>query len=583
MNKTVDSVRRPASRIARRFDFLNRPKGPVLLVSENCARRPRQPNRTVTDPAFKIGNHGVRKLLVRRHLEIFVAVAERADQNALFRIAGNQRGQSLNVLLIPFYTIYLGPQDFGVLALLTISGTLVLRTVETPVGNALQRFYFRPDYHDRRDVLLFNLSLFVGVNVLAVLLLYRCAGAAIAHLMFRDAALAATVRLHGFVVAFSITTSLTGVFMLLLERARIYTWASLLNVVVTGVVSVGLLAGTRLGVAGVVLGQAAGLLLQTLMCLPSLSQHARRRLDWNVLREPLRFGYATLLSGYSNILIIAGDRYMLGFLRTVTEVGLYSFACNIGNMVTLAIGTPVISGVWPTIRRMEARPDEQRAFVRQVTTFVCVAGVALAVGLSIFATELIRLLASRPEFVAAAAVVPLLAFSQALQGLAAFTEAGITLGNKPAYCSGTALAGAIANLSLGFLLIPWFGILGAGWATLASFVLWNALNLHYSTRFYQLRFDVARLVHSLLLGALLVVAAELLPSDMSPLLLWPLKACLAAGYPLLLMATGFLRPDEWDVLKSLIRRGRHSANRSTRSEPAHSLSTRRPALTTVED
>ncbi len=210
-------------------------------------------------------------------------------------------------------------------------------------------------------------------------------------------------------------------------------------------------------------------------------------------------------------------------------------------MVTLAIGTPVISGVWPTIRRMEERPDEQRAFVRQVTTFVCVAGVALAVGLSIFAQELIRLLASRPEFVAAAAVVPLLAFSQALQGLAAFTEAGITLGNKPAYCSGTAFAAAAVNLGLGFLLIPRFGILGAGWATLVSFVVWNGLNLYFSTKFYRLQFDVRRLLHSLLLGSLLVAAASFFPASLSPLILWPLKGLLAAAYPVLLVATGFLR------------------------------------------
>ena len=168
--------------------------------------------------------------------------------------------------------------------------------------------------------------------------------------------------------------------MLLVERSRVYNAASVFSVVVTGIVSFCLLRFGRLGVAAVVIGQAAGLLFQTLVCLPLLVRHCRRRFDSTVLREPLRFGYATLLSGYSNILIIAGDRYMLGLLRTVTEVGLYSFACNIGNMVTLAIGTPVISGVWPTIRRMEVSPDAQRAFVRQVTTYVCAAGAGLPSG-----------------------------------------------------------------------------------------------------------------------------------------------------------------------------------------------------------
>jgi O-antigen/teichoic acid export membrane protein len=461
--------------------------------------------------------------------------------------------QALNVLLIPLYTIYLDPTDFGVLALLTISGTIVLRTVETPVGNALQRFYFRPDYKERRDVLLFNLMVFAGANVLCVLLLYRLAGDVIARLLFGESSLSAAVRLHGFVVAFSITTSLTGIFIMLVERSRLYTIASILNVVVTGVVSVSLLHFAHLGVVAAVLGQAAGLFTQTVLCLPVLTRSMKSAISWRVLREPLRFGYATLLSGYSNILIIAGDRYVLGFLRTVREVGLYSFGCNIGNIVTLAIGTPVISGVWPTIRRMEEHPYAQRAFVRQVTTFVCVAGVGLAVGLSIFAGELIRLLSSRPEFVAAAVVVPLLTFSQALQGLAAFTEAGITLGNKPAYCSATALAAALVNLALGFLLIPQFGILGAGWATLASFLVWNGLNLHFSAKFYAVQFDLRRLLHSLVVGAALVAAAHMLPAGISVFVSLPLKAALAAGYPLLLAATGFLRPDEWTFVLRAVR------------------------------
>jgi len=99
-------------------------------------------------------------------------------------------------------------------------------------------------------------------------------------------------------------------------------------------------------------------------------------------------------------------------------------------------------------------------------------------------------------------------------------------------------------------LIPRFGILGAGWATLASFLIWNALNLYFSTKFYALRFDLPRLLHSLTLGAALVAIAQFLPADMSPFVAWPLKGALAAAYPLLLVATGFLRSDEWRVVTS---------------------------------
>jgi O-antigen/teichoic acid export membrane protein len=353
------------------------------------------------------------------------------------------------------------------------------------------------------------------------------------------------------------------VFVLLLERARVFNVASLLGVVATGIVSIALLIFTQLGVNAVIIGQASGLLFQTLLCLPVLRGHVRPVLSWAVLREPLRFGYTALPSGYSNILIIAGDRYVLQILRTTYEVGLYSFACNIGNLVTLAIGTPVIGGVWPTIRRMEASPDRQRTFLRQMTTFVCAASVAMVVFLSVFSGEAIRVLAwGKPEFAAAAVVVPLLAFSQALQGLAAFTEAGISLGNRPAYISGIAISCAAANIGLNLLLVPRFGLLGAGWATLTSFVLWNALHVYFSRRFYRIAFDVRRFAHAGLAGALLIVVSRAIPADLNPLIACPLKALLVLAYPALLLVTGFFTPDEWQRFGSFMRGARQGGFKS---------------------
>jgi O-antigen/teichoic acid export membrane protein len=128
----------------------------------------------------------------------------------------------------------------------------------------------------------------------------------------------------------------------------------------------------------------------------------------------------------------------------------------------------------------------------------------------------------------------------------------------------------LVNLALGFLLIPRFGILGAGWATLASFVVWNGLNLYFSTKFYALQFDVQRLLHAVVVGASLVALALVLPVDMSSIVSLPLKAAIAGTYPLVLLATGFLRPQE----RAFLFRAWHARA----SAPA----TRRSPLTTAE-
>ena len=200
--------------------------------------------------------------------------------------------QALNFLLFAVWAHYLSPSDFGVLALLVISGTLVVRSVETPVGYALQRFYFRPDYVDRRDALVFNLMLVVIANALAVLLLYYLAGGLVARWLLQDGDLAATVRLHGLWVVFSITTSLSGVFVLLLERARVFNIASLLGVVATGIVSIALLTFTQLGVKAVIIGQASGLSLSNAV-LPARAPRSRAAASRTGLCFANRCGSAT--------------------------------------------------------------------------------------------------------------------------------------------------------------------------------------------------------------------------------------------------------------------------------------------------
>jgi O-antigen/teichoic acid export membrane protein len=115
-----------------------------------------------------------------------------------------------------------------------------------------------------------------------------------------------------------------------------------------------------------------------------------------------------------------------------------------------------------------------------------------------------------------------------------------------------AAASAAVNVGLNFCLVPSLGVEGAAWATLLSYVVWNVLNVHYSRRFYGLRFELGRVTHACLIGSLLAGATLALPAHLGPWVLWPVKTGLALSYPPLLVATGFLRPDELDALRRAV-------------------------------
>ena len=102
--------------------------------------------------------------------------------------------------------------------------------------------------------------------------------------------------------------------------------------------------------------------------------------------------------------------------------------------------------------------------------------------------------------------------------------------------------GALVNIGLNFILIPYWGILGAAYATLISFLVLNGIRIYYSAKFYDLHFEMSRLIHITLAGvalftlSLFIAYTGSLATDLS------LKFIILLFFPLVIFMTGFFKP-----------------------------------------
>ena len=469
---------------------------------------------------------------------------------------GNVARPVLAFFLIPLYTIYLVPADYGILAILAIAGAVVMRTIDTPFASALHRFYYHPDYAEQKGALLFNLGLVVLAKVTVVALLFLLLAPTVSAWLFGSTQYVAVVRLYSAILWLAPLSGLLAALVLMLERAWLYNILTLLNVVITVAVTVAMLVFLEWGVMGVVIGQIAGHLFMTAATVPILWKIIQPRWSFALVRAPLRFGYSTLPAGVSNVAVQTGDQYVLSIMVSMHQLGLFAFGSYIASVLPMLFGAPLTNGILPTIRQLEHDRERQRAFARQATTFLCVAGVFLALGISLYARDIIWLLASQAAFWPAWTVVPIIAFSHILHTLAGFTQTGICLGNRPGYVSAVVVIVALLNLGLNFVLIPLLGIHGAALATLVSFLVWNLLNVHFSARFYEMRFDLRRAGHAFLCGGGVLAVGLLLPTGMAWWLSLLLKGSILMGYPGLLLATGFFQRPEREWLIRLLQRAR---------------------------
>ena len=171
-------------------------------------------------------------------------------------------------------------------------------------------------------------------------------------------------------------------------------------------------------------------------------------------------------------------------------------------------------------------------------------------------------IAMKEEFWESWVIVPLITFSYLQHGLGNFLGLGIGLMKKSYHLSGLVLISAIVNIGLNFLFVPRWGLLGAAFATMISYAVWNCLKAYYSAEFYGVRFEMWRLLHITGTGfglyglSLLVADNGSLASNIS------IKFLLLLSYPAILFLTGFFYDNEQTYLLRLLSRLRQTRSHS---------------------
>jgi O-antigen/teichoic acid export membrane protein len=466
-------------------------------------------------------------------------------------IGGTVLQKAASFFLIPLYTSYLYPRDFGIIALMAITVELINKATLTPIMTGLNRFYYHPTYIDKNRTLVFNLFLLLIIVSCILGIVYWFLTDWLCSLLFHSSELIDVVRAYNLVVIFSPLSSSLLTLCSLKEKAKLHTFLSLGQTIVSFSVIIYLLAFKELGVLSVVYGNVSGSVFVILASSHMLWKNIEVKLSFSILREPLKFGYPMLPSGYSNLLIQSGDRYVLLILGTVSGVGLYSFGYTIAGIIQLLLTIPLTHAFSPTIRRLESNPEEQKSFINKSATYSYLVGMLLILALSLFSKELIILLAQNKDFWPSWVIVPIISFSYLQHALGGFLGWGMGMTNKAYHISMILIISAFINLSLNFLFIPQWNILGAAFATLISYIVWNGLKLYYSAKFYDLHFDLRRLAHITVVGGGLYLIASIIVNTRSVPLNLGIKSLILLSYPFVFIATGFFKDNELDYIRQL--------------------------------
>ena len=435
------------------------------------------------------------------------------------------------VFLLPVYTAYLTPADYGaaeVMLAAVIAASIVIRL---GVIEAILRFYYQARENKEHVVSTGFSSLLWTSTVAALIGLALAEPISEALLEESDPGLARTAILGLWVLTmweYALTL------LRLDERARAYFTITIVNVLVTIPVTVWLVAVEDLGAEGILLGSFG---TGAVFCVWLLFRE-RRRLglvpDRALLRRMLRFGLPTMPAELTLYSLNFIDRILIVRLAGLAEAGLYALAIKFAQGINvLARGFQLAFP--PLAYSIEDDDEARRAYSLIFTWFAaaCAFGVA---GLWLLSRQIVDLLAA-PEFFEAHEAIGLLATGVALYALylvmvVILGRTGRTERSFPA-----TVAGMIVNVVLNLVLIPPLGIVGAGIALAGSYLVVVVLMYLFTHRLFPVPYEWGRLALLVAVTAALVAGGELLlPKD--GIEAWVTRTAAWLAMPLVLWAVG---------------------------------------------
>jgi O-antigen/teichoic acid export membrane protein len=332
------------------------------------------------------------------------------------------------------------------------------------------------------------------------------------------------------------------------QRSVAFSIATLLNIGITVPLTVILVVVYKEGPLGIIVGNLSGTLVVFIALLGYRREQLGLQFDRRLLHTLNRFGIPLMAAALAMWVTNFGDRFMLTKLLhgsyALHQLGQYSVAYKISSAMVLLFTAFQVA--WPAFAySIEDENEAKRAYSYVLTYLMFIAAWA-AVGLSLFAPWIVRLLARQPGYWPAAEAVPALAYASVF--FAGFIVVTIATGRarQTKFNWIAATAAAILNFTLNLWLIPAYGMLGAAYATLAAYILLMVLRTWNAQRVYPVRYQWRRVVVLLLVAGVLTGIGKGMPHSLA------LAFVLTAAYPLVLAPLGFYLPDERKRLRRLL-------------------------------
>lgn len=430
-----------------------------------------------------------------------------AKHSSIYAI-GNISRQLVGFLMLPVYTRYLSPADYGVIGLLMFSISLIELFFGARMGQALPKFYYQEKAPEQKQLVISSaLLLTVGISIIPTALLIIASDTTSA-LLFDNQQFSLIVGLFAILILTHALESYSLVYIRIQQRPWLFISINLAKLTMQLSMNIYLVVYQEMGILGVAISNVSSSIVFAVILGTFTLYKTGLGFQSKTAISMLSFCWPLWIAGIAALYIGSSNRYFIKYFGDLEGVGLYELAAKFGTILTLLIWQP-FAQYWQT-ERFDLYNHENPIPIYQATfKFISLLLLLAASGISLLAGPVIQIMADS-AFHRAYLAVPFLAFGAVFSALVNFSNFSFLVKDQTKWISkNNYLTAAIVTIFYIFL-IPQFGFVGAAIGLMLAQITQFLIVYFSAKKLYDMQLSLTFLISiATSAGAIVAVAITL--------------------------------------------------------------------------
>ncbi len=376
----------------------------------------------------------------------------------------------ISFILLPVYTHYLSPSDYGILSYTNSVVTFLFILSSLSLNSFLLRSYFEKNNETERKLLIGNVYLFIGfINLILLVSGFLVVPALIfkTGLQIPWDPYFKLALINNFLDVFSI---IPLVVYRVKQKAKIYILLSVGRTILQFGLTFLLIVVLRKGVIGHYYGRLFSLIPFFIIYWSLMYKEAILRINLRQIKEGLRFAMPLLPGAISYLALSFSDRIILERYVAISQIGIYNIAYTLAFSINIVVQSGY-KAIEPEIFKRYNSTGFTQFIGKVQSQFLFVVYVA-AMTLTLYSQEVFKIMASK-DFYEGYLLVPIIILGAIMTGQNVIFG-GVLQAEKNTKAIGLAsILGGFVSILFNLALIPRYGIYAASVSSALALLTMN--------------------------------------------------------------------------------------------------------------